>query len=267
MFVIFGEIMKNPFVEFEAEIESNASPIQSRDSHHVSGMLSQSHNPFAEFAPEDTSADSSLPMDDILATHAKAMAQLTEAYKRLIAQCVGDSVWREDRASIERTYAAALQIATEMPWKAEDVSIFGEYALQKDDPDFFLIGPLGLFLSAFCNASDLSDMKLDLGGQDLRVPLVGYRLRKSLTLTVVGNLGDLTGISLEGGHLKIEGSVGRYLGAGMTDGQIDVSGDVGRFVGEQMTGGLIHVMGRLGGLGTPKGGQIRHRKQLVFGAK
>ncbi|MBT4138557.1 MAG: hypothetical protein HOE48_11615 [Candidatus Latescibacteria bacterium] len=257
--------MKNPFLEFESE--SGPSQIPQSESNRVSGLLSRSHNPFAEFAPPETLANQALPMDEILASHAEAMALLTEAYKRLIAQCVGDSVWREDRASIERTYAAALQIARETPWHAEDVSTFGEYALQKDDPDFFLIGPLGLFLSAFCNASDLSDMKLDLGGQDLRVPLVGYRLRSNLSLTVVGHLGDLTGISLDGGHLKIEGSVGRYLGAGMTDGQIDVSGDVGRFVGEQMTGGLIHVMGRLGGLGTPNGGLIRHRKQLVFGAE
>lgn len=259
--------MKNPFTEFETESEPIALHMPSGESNRVSGLLSRSHNPFSEFAPQDAQADQTLPMDAILASHAEAMALLTEAYKRLIGQCVGDSVWREDRASIERTYAAASQIATEMSWHAEDVSTFGEYALQKDDPDFFLIGPLGLFLSAFCNASDLSEMKLDLGGQDLRVPLVGYRLRENLILTVVGNLGDLTGISLEGGCLKIEGSVGRYLGAGMIGGQIDVSGDVGRFVGEQMTGGQIHVMGRLGGLGTPNGGQIRHRKQLVFGSE
>ena len=252
--------MKNPFAEFDTVSESVAhAPTQKL----ARGILSKSQNPFAEFLPpNDVSV---LPMDNILASHQTAMGQLTDAYKMLIERCVGDSVWREDRDSIERTYAAALQLAHETVWQAEDVSTFGEYALQKDDPDFFLIGPLGLFLSAFCNASDLAEMTLNLGGQDLRVPLVGYRLREGLVLTVVGNLGDLAGISLEGGHFVVNGSVGRYLGAGMMAGQIDVSGDVGRFVGEQMTGGVIHVMGRLGGLGKPQGGQVRHRKQVVFG--
>lgn len=256
--------MKNPFIEFEDVSEPSVLPEQK--ARRVSGFLSRLHNPFAEFANEEDDTPT-LPMDDILASHAEAMTQLTDAYKMLIARCVGDSVWREDRESIERTYSAALQIAHETEWKPEDVSTFGEYALHKDDPDFFLIGPLGLFLSAFCNASDLSEMTLDVGGQDLRVPLVGYRLRDGLVLTVVGNLGDLAGISLEGGHLKIEGSVGRYLGAGMVAGQIDVLGDAGRFVGEQMTGGTIQVMGRFGGLGKPQGGQVRHRKQVVFGSE
>ncbi len=255
--------MKNPFTEFDAISESAPPVPHAVEQTVMRGMLSTSQNPFITFEPkEDVSV---LPMDDILASHATAMTQLTDAYKLLIERCVGDSVWREDRESIERTYAVALQIANETMWQPEDVSTFGEYALQKDDPDFFLIGPLGLFLSAFCNASDLTDMTLNLGGQDLRVPLVGYRLRDGLVLTVVGNLGDLAGISLEGGHLKVTGSVGRYLGAGMMAGKIEVSGDVGRFVGEQMTGGEIQVMGRLGGLGKPQGGLVRHRKQVVFG--
>ncbi|MFT5368221.1 MAG: hypothetical protein ACI8V2_003184 [Candidatus Latescibacterota bacterium] len=257
--------MKNPFLEFDTDPESTTSETQPWEQERVTGLLSRSHNPFSEFGRQDANAGHALPMDEILASHSAAMIQLTDAYKMLIAQCVGNSVWREDRESIERTYATALQIAHETSWKAEDVSTFGEYALRSDDPDFFLIGPLGLFLSAFSNASDLSDMTLDLGGQDLRVPLVGYHLRENLTLTVVGNLGDLAGISLDGGHLKVNGSVGRYLGAGMVGGQIDVSGDAGRFVGEQMTGGVIQVMGRLGGMGNPQAGQIRHRKQVVFG--
>lgn len=255
--------MKNPFEEFENEVETHAVP--PLVSAHVSGLLSQVHNPFADFIPSETETQA-LPMDDILASHQEAMGQLTEAYKQLIFECVGDSVWREDRESIERTYAQALQIARSFIWQAEDIATFGEYALRKDDPDFFLIGPLGLFLSAFCNAADLNEMTLDLGGQDLRVPLVGYRLREGLVLTVKGNLGDLTGISLEGGHLIVNGSVGRYLGAGMGAGHIDVKGDAGRFVGEQMSGGQIDVEGRLGGLGKPNGGLVRHRSQVVFGS-
>jgi len=257
--------VKNPFLEFDTEKGSAPSETPARTPERVGGLLSRLHNPFAEFVPKDPEAARKLPMDEILASHFGAMTELTTAFKMLLAQCVGNSVWREDRESIERTYTAALQIAKEVSWQPEDVSTFGEYALRNDDPDFFLIGPLGLFLSAFCNASVLSDMTLDLGGQDLRVPLIGYRLREHLTLKVVGDLGDLVGISLEGGHLIVTGAVGRYLGAGMVGGQIDVSGDAGRFVGEQMTGGKIQVMGRLGGMGNPIGGQVRHRKQVVFG--
>ncbi|MDA0710505.1 MAG: hypothetical protein O3B73_09905 [bacterium] len=258
--------MKNPFTEFTSTKLPVATDASDLGAGTVSGILSRTRNPFSQFAAPKNEGEARLPMDAILASHGEAMSQLTTAFKSLIKQSVGNSVWREDRDSIERTYAAALKIARELTWDPEDIATFGEYALRKEDPDFFLIGPLGLFLSAFCNVSPQSELTLDLGGQDLRVPLLGYRLRENLTLTVVGNLGDLAGISLEGGHLKIEGSVGRYLGAGMASGRVDVSGDAGRFVGEQMTGGVIQVAGRLGGLGNPKGGQVRHRKQLVFGS-
>jgi len=177
---------------------------------------------------------------------------------------VGDGVWREDRASIVRTYEAACDLARAMTWRAEDIEAFGAHALRRDDPDFFLIGPLGLFLSAFCNASSEDQLRLNLSGQDLRLPLVGYHLRAGLSLVVTGNLGDLTGISLSGGHLTVNGNVGRYLGAGMAGGRIDVSGDAGRFVGEHMADGEIHVEGRLGGMGDPQGGKVFHRNQQMY---
>lgn len=255
--------MKNPFQEFEPDAYVPPLDATERPQGVAMGLLSKSRNPFTEF--EDVPAQTiALPMDAILSEHALAMDALTEAYKRLIVECVGDSAWREDRASIVRTYEVACDLARTMTWRAEDIEAFGAHALRRDDPDFFLIGPLGLFLSAFCNASSEDRLRLDLSGQNLRLPLVGYRLRAGLSLVVTGNLGDLTGISLAGGHLTVNGNVGSHLGAGMTGGRIDVSGDAGRSVGEQMADGEIHIEGRLGGMGHPQGGKVFHRSQQMY---
>lgn len=108
-------------------------------------------------------------------------------------------------------------------------------------------------------------MSLSFQGQDLRLPLLGYRLGEGRLLSVDGHLGDLAGISMLGGTLRVSGHVGRYLGAGMVAGRIEVGGDAGRFVGEQMTGGEVRVSGRLGGVGKPSGGVVYHRRQCVYG--
>jgi hypothetical protein len=226
-------------------------------------LLSQSQNPFAEFK-ENEREERTIPMDEILASHVSAMGRLTKAYGALIAECVGDGIWQADRKSIERTYEAAGRIVGEIDWEMADVEAFCTHALQCNDSAFFVMDPLGLFLSAFCNASSQPELRLDLSGQDLRLSLMGYHLREGMTLTIVGDLGDLTGISLNGGCLKVNGTVRHYLGAGMASGHIEVTGDAGRSVGEQMTGGEIHIGGRLGGVGDPQKGTIYHRQQVIY---
>jgi len=255
---------RNPFTEFDKVSGEVADPTET--SRRINGLLSTVQNPFGEFAQE-TSPEKTLPMDEILASHDSAMGRLTEAYGRLVAECLGDGLWQADRQTIERTYAVAWQIVSEMDWELTDVEAFCTHALQSNDSAFFVMDPLGLFLSAFCNASSLSEIRLDLSGEDLRLSLLGYQLREGLTLTLVGELGDLIGISLNGGHLMVEGNVRHYLGAGMTSGQLEVSGNAGRFIGEQMQGGDIHIGGRLGGVGNPQGGTIYHRQQVIYGER
>ncbi len=257
---------KNPFREFDRVLASEVPPEK-----RVSGLLSATRNPFAEFADE-VHPKRVMPMDEILAAHASAMDRLTDAYRALVAECVGEGIWRANRKTIASTYAAARRIVGEIDWEMPDVEAFCAHALQSNDDAFFVMEPLGLFLSAFCNASSQgiyncdsssSEIYLDLTGHDLRLSLMGYRLRKGATLTIAGNLGDLTGISLMGGCLCIEGNVRHYLGAGMRRGRIEVSGNAGKYIGEQMTDGEIHIHGRLGGVGNAAGGAIYHRQQML----
>ena len=250
---------KNPFREFDRVLPSEMPPEK-----RVSSSLSTTRNPFVEFA-ESTAEKRVLPMDEILASHASAMDRLTDAYRALVAECVGEELWRANRETIEMTYREASRIVDEIDWKMADIEAFCTHALQSDDAAFFVLEPLGLFLSAFCNASPQAEIHLDLAGCDLRLSLMGYRLRQGVALTVAGDLGDLTGLSLMGGHLKIEGNVGHYLGAGMTAGRIEVSGDACKFIGEQMAGGEIHINGRLGGLGHAEGGAVYHRQHALRG--
>lgn len=254
---------KNAFEEFNTDGVSQSVLNPEPPQKFIMGLMTASRNPFSEFG--DLSDQTTIPLDAILSAHASAMDRLTEAYKQLIAECLGEGVWQPNRDAIIHTYEVACRLVVALEWTIADVEVFCVHALQSDDPAFLVRDPLCLFLSAFFNASSNDNFKLDLTGQNLRLPLMGYRLRAGLKLTVIGNLGDLTGLSLEGGHLYVVGSVRSHLGAGMKSGRIDVSEDAGRFVGEQMTGGEIHVEGRLGGLGNPKGGQVYHHKQIIFG--
>ena len=254
---------QNPFREFDRIAPSD---LPHENAERVNGLLSATRNPFAEFV-EDIRKKRVMPMDDILASHTETMDRLTAAYRTLIAECVGEGLWQADRKTIESTYRTASQIIGQIDWEMTDIEAFCAHALQSNDAAFFVMEPLGLFLSAFCNASSQQDIHLDLTGHDLRLSLMGYRLRKDITLTIVGDLGDLTGISLMGGCLKVEGNVRHYLGAGMIDGRIEVSGDAGRSIGEQMQAGEIHINGRLGGVGNAEGGAIYHRDHKIRGQK
>jgi len=222
-------------------------------------------NPFAEFAGKTPEPVRRLPMEDILAEHTDVLDSLEAGFKRLIEDEAGDGLWQPDGDSIVRVYEKACDIGTDVRVEPGDIEVFAHVAFRSEDPDFYLMGPLGLYISALCNASDRAEITLNFGGQDLRLPLLGYRFPEGRRLDVEGHLGDLTGISMTGGALNVNGHVGRYLGAGMAAGSIRVEGDAGRFVGEQMVGGEIRVAGRLGGVGKPVGGVVYHRRQCVYG--
>ena len=221
-------------------------------------------NPFSEFASFEKQADRKIPLDDILSAHQDVLGRLTAGFKRLVTDEAGDGLWQPDGDSIVRVYSEASEIVSALPYTVGDIEAFTLAAVGSEDPDFYLMGPLGLYLSALCNHVEDRSVSFNLGGQDIRLPLLGYRMTEGQSLKVQGHLGDLVGISMEGGELEVTGNVGRYLGAGMMAGTIRVSGDAGRFIGEQMVGGEIHVHGRFGGVGKPSGGRVLHRKQVVF---
>ena len=221
-------------------------------------------NPFSEFSTFEKAAKAKIPLDDILSQHQGVLNRLTAGFKRLVADEAGEGLWQPDGDSIVRVYNEASEIVSVLPYSVGDIEAFTLAAMGSEDPDFFLMGPLGLYLSALCNHLDDRSVSLDLGGQDIRLPLLGYRMTEGQSLSVRGHLGDLVGISMEGGELHVTGNVGRFLGAGMVTGSIRLSGDAGRFIGEGMVGGEIHVDGRFGGVGKPVGGAVYHRKQTVF---
>ena len=223
-------------------------------------------NPFSEFSGKGPVTPARrLPMQDILEAHTHVLDGLKAGFKHLVEDEAGDGLWQPDGDSIVRVYEKAVTIVANLNFEPGDVEAFALSSFRSEDPDFFLMGPLGLYISSLCNASETCQMALSFQGQDLRMPLLGYRLAEGRRLDVDGHLGDLTGISMLGGTLHVQGHVGRYLGAGMASGRIDVVGDAGRFVGEQMVGGEIHVGGRLGGVGKPTGGVVYHRRQCVYG--
>ena len=221
-------------------------------------------NPFSEFATFEVEKENKIPLDDILSAHDDVLGRLTEGFKRLVKDEAGDGLWQPDGDSIVRVYEEASEIVSSFPYTVGDIEAFTLAAVGSEDPDFFLMGPLGLYLSSLCNHASERSMAFNLVGQDIRLPLLGYRLTDGQKLSVQGHLGDLVGISMEGGELEVDGNVGRYLGAGMVGGSIRVSGDAGRFIAEQMVGGEIHVQGRFGGVGKPTSGRVFHRKQMVF---
>lgn len=221
-------------------------------------------NPFSDFASFKKETERKLPMDTILSEHEDVLGRLTAGFKRLVTDEAGEGLWQPDGDSIVRVYNEASEIVSALPYTVGDIEAFTLAAVGSEDPDFYLMGPLGLYLSALCNHVEDRSVTFNLGGQDIRLPLLGYRMTEGQSLSVQGHLGDLVGISMDGGTLEVTGNVGRYLGAGMVSGTITVSGDAGRFIGEQMAGGEIHVQGRFGGVGKPEGGRVYHRKQVVY---
>lgn len=221
-------------------------------------------NPFSEFDAKPAGPKRRLPMEEILDAHSSVLEGLEEGFKQLVQDEAGDGLWQPNGDSIARVYDEACVVVQQLSYEAGDIEAFALKAFGSDDPDYYLMGPLGLYLSCLINFWPDQHISLSFKGQDLRLPLLGYRMDKRRSITVDGNLGDLIGISATGGSLRVNGNVGRYLGAGMMDGHIEVAGDSGRFVGEQMTGGSIRVSGRLGGLGRPEGGTIYHRRRCVY---
>jgi hypothetical protein len=221
-------------------------------------------NPFSDFASFEKETERKIPMDTILSEHEDVLGRLTAGFKLLVTDELGEGLWQPDGDSIVRVYKEASEIVSALPYTVGDIEAFTLAAVVSEDPDFYLMGPLGLYLSALCNNVEDRSVTFNLSGQDIRLPLLGYRMTEGQSLSVEGHLGDLVGISMEGGTLEVTGNVGRYLGAGMVSGTITVSGDAGRFIGEQMVGGEIHVQGRFGGVGKPAGGRVYHRKQVVY---
>ncbi|HCR18794.1 MAG TPA: hypothetical protein DIU35_15040 [Candidatus Latescibacteria bacterium] len=256
--------MKRAYHDFQTPSDVTNAPSVWKGGPLSSTPSTLSMNPFEDFKSTRIAERNEIPLDRILDAHDSAVKRLGDGYKHLVTNESPDSLFQPDGDTIARIFESAEGIVRSLPCEAGDIEAFCLRAVSSDDPEFLMMGPLGLYLSALCNASDATEISLKLAGPELRIPLLGYRLQTGHTLTVEGELNDLIGISMEGGTLQIKGSVGRYLGAGMLSGKIDVEGDAGRFVGEQMVDGEICIQGKIDAIGKPLGGKIYHRTRQIY---
>ncbi|RLA83612.1 MAG: hypothetical protein DRG31_05950 [Deltaproteobacteria bacterium] len=222
-------------------------------------------NPFEEFKGQGTRhSGKELPLDRILKTKEETLGQILKGYESLLKNEAKDLVWLMQYSTVIKAYSIAEEAIKDINYTAEDIEEFC-YALDKTDQIPYLItGPAGVYISALCNHAKEQEIVLRLQDLGIKINLIGYRLPEGKRLVVEGNVGDFTGIGLDGGELVVEGSAKNYTGAGMKRGRIVVRNNVGFNTGHGMTGGEIVVGGRIKGLGKIVGGKIYEKGQLIF---
>jgi hypothetical protein len=220
-------------------------------------------NPFHEFNKVDAHHQE-IPLDSILRSKEETISRILDGYEDLLKNEAKDLVWLMQYSTVIKAYSLAEKRIEEIHYTAEDIEEFC-YALDRSDQIPYLItGPAGVYLSALCNHATEDTITLHLQDVTVKINLLGYRLPTGKDLHIEGNLGDFTGIGLDGGDLHVKGSCKNYTGAGMKRGTINVANNLGFNTGHGMTGGEIHVGGRIKGLGKAVGGKIFEGEQVVF---
>lgn len=220
-------------------------------------------NPFEAFHQGSTRTRE-IPLDQILKSKEEVLSTILHGYEDLLKNEAKDLVWLMQYSTVVKAYGIAEKGIEGIEYTAEDIEEFC-YALDHSDQIPYLItGPAGVYISALCNHAKEEEIRLHLRDLNVKINLLGYRLPTDKTLIVEGNVGDFTGIGLEGGELTIEGSGKNYTGAGMKRGKIVVRHNLGFNTGHGMTGGELIVGGRIKGLGKIVAGKIYERDQLIF---
>jgi hypothetical protein len=205
-----------------------------------------------------------IPLDKILKSKEETLSKILAGYEDLLKNEAKDLVWLMQYSTVIKAYCIAEKGIEELDYTAEDIEEFC-YALDHSDQIPYLItGPAGVYISVLCNHAKEEEICLHLRDLTVKVNLLGYRLPANKKLIVEGNVGDFTGIGLDGGELIIEGSAKNYTGAGMKRGKIVIRHNLGFNTGHGMTGGELIVGGRIKGLGKIVGGKVYERDQLIF---
>ena len=222
-------------------------------------------NPFEAFRQAGAGVHTrEIPLDTILKSKAETLATILKGYEDLLKNEAKDLVWLMQYSTVIKAYTLAEKGIEGIEYSAEDIEDFC-YALDHSDQIPYLItGPAGVYISALCNHAAEDEIALHLRDLVVKINLLGYRLPPHKRIIVEGNVGDFTGIGLDGGELTIEGSGKNYTGAGMKRGRIIVRHNLGFNTGHGMTGGELIVGGRIKGLGKIVGGNIYERDQLIF---
>lgn len=220
-------------------------------------------NPFDDFRDHRT-REREIPLDSIIRSREKVMSQITKGYEKLLEEEVKELVWLVQYNTVIKAYTLAEKVVKEFEYKAEDIEEFCYELDSTDKIPYLITGPAGIYISALCNYAQEEEIILKLNDLKTQINLLGYRLPVGKKVAVEGNLGDFTGIGMEGGELVVEGNAKNYTGAGMKSGRIRVTKNIGLHTGEWMMGGEIFVRGRVRGLGKIVDGKVYEDEKVIY---
>ncbi len=220
-------------------------------------------NPFDDFRNHRT-REREIPLDSIIQSRDRVMSQITKGYEKLLEEEVKELVWLVQYNTVIKAYTLAEKVVKEFEYKAEDIEEFCYELDSTDKIPYLITGPAGIYISALCNYAQEEEIILKLNDLKTQINLLGYRLPVGKKVAVEGNLGDFTGIGMEGGELVVEGNAKNYTGAGMKSGIVRISKNIGLHTGEWMMGGEIFVGGRVRGLGKIVDGKVYEDDKVIY---
>jgi hypothetical protein len=220
-------------------------------------------NPFDDFRDHRT-REREIPLDSIIRSRERVMSQITKGYEKLLEEEVKELVWLVQYNTVIKAYTLAEKVVKEFEYKVEDIEEFCYELDSTDKIPYLITGPAGIYISALCNYAQEEEIILKLNDLKTQINLLGYRLPVGKKVAVEGNLGDFTGIGMEGGELAVEGNAKNYTGAGMKSGRIRVTKNIGLHTGEWMMGGEIYVGGRVRGLGKIVDGKVYENEKVIY---
>lgn len=220
-------------------------------------------NPFDDFKDHRT-AEREIPLDSIIQSRDRVMSGIIKGYEKLLEEEVKELVWLVQYNTVIKAYTLAEKVVKEIEYKAEDIEDFCYELDTTDKIPYLITGPAGIYISALCNYAKEEEIVLKLNDVKTQINLLGYRLPVGKKVVVEGNLGDFTGIGMEGGELIVEGNAKNYTGAGMKSGRIRITKNIGLHTGEWMMGGEIFVGGRVRGMGKIVDGKVYEDDKVIY---
>jgi hypothetical protein len=220
-------------------------------------------NPFDDFRDHRT-REREIPLDSIIQSRDRVMSQIIKGYEKLLEEEVKELVWLVQYNTVIKAYTLAEKAVKEFDYRAEDIEEFCYELDTTDKIPYLITGPAGIYISALCNYAQEEEISLKLNDLKTQINLLGYRLPVGKKVVVEGNLGDFTGIGMEGGELVVDGNAKNYTGAGLKSGRIRVTKNIGLHTGEWMMGGEIFVGGRVRGMGKIVDGKVYEDEKLIY---
>jgi hypothetical protein len=220
-------------------------------------------NPFDDFK-EHRTREREIPLDSIIQSRDRVMSNIIKGYEKLLEEEVKELVWLVQYNTVIKAYTLAEKVVKEFDYRAEDIEEFCYELDSTDKIPYLITGPAGIYISTLCNYAKEEEIYLKLNDLKTQINLLGYRLPVGKKVIVEGNLGDFSGIGLEGGELVVEGNAKNYTGAGMKSGRIRVTKNIGLHTGEWMMGGEIFVGGRVRGMGKIVDGKVYEDNKLIY---